>query len=267
MLAAEPALARLDVPTLIVWGTGDEFFELSWAYWLRDAHRRRARGRRDPGRQAVLARRAPGRPRPAPPPPLELGRRGGRARVARTDVRRTRPTAHGRTRSPGYGAARADRAHDVRHRPDDGRGRAGPGRRGARVSTRSTSPSTRTSRCTRRTRAADRRRHARRGVQAHARPARRAERRRRRSTDRILLGTGICVVAQREPIVTAKAIATLDATERRPLRVRHRLRLERGRDRAARRRRWPTGARSHASTSSRCGRSGATTSASSTAST
>jgi probable F420-dependent oxidoreductase len=30
-------------------------------------------------------------------------------------------------------------------------------------------------------------------------------------TDRILLGTGICVVAQREPIVTAKAIATLDA--------------------------------------------------------
>ncbi len=30
-------------------------------------------------------------------------------------------------------------------------------------------------------------------------------------TERILLGTGICVVAQREPIVTAKAIATLDA--------------------------------------------------------
>jgi probable F420-dependent oxidoreductase len=29
-------------------------------------------------------------------------------------------------------------------------------------------------------------------------------------TERILLGTGICVVAQREPIVTAKAIATLD---------------------------------------------------------
>jgi probable F420-dependent oxidoreductase len=30
-------------------------------------------------------------------------------------------------------------------------------------------------------------------------------------TDRIRLGTGICVVAQREPIVTAKAVATLDA--------------------------------------------------------
>jgi pimeloyl-ACP methyl ester carboxylesterase len=36
VLAAEPALAELDVPTLVVWGTGDEFFELSWAYWLRD---------------------------------------------------------------------------------------------------------------------------------------------------------------------------------------------------------------------------------------
>ena len=29
-------------------------------------------------------------------------------------------------------------------------------------------------------------------------------------TERIVLGTGICVVAQREPIVTAKAVATLD---------------------------------------------------------
>ncbi|HEX6467470.1 MAG TPA: alpha/beta hydrolase [Streptosporangiaceae bacterium] len=36
LLEAEPALRKLDVPTLVVWGTGDEFFELSWAYWLRD---------------------------------------------------------------------------------------------------------------------------------------------------------------------------------------------------------------------------------------
>lgn len=36
LLAAEPGLARLAVPTLIVWGTGDVFFELSWAYWLKD---------------------------------------------------------------------------------------------------------------------------------------------------------------------------------------------------------------------------------------
>ena len=36
LLAAEPALARLRVPTLIVWGTGDIFFRRKWAYWLRD---------------------------------------------------------------------------------------------------------------------------------------------------------------------------------------------------------------------------------------
>ena len=36
LLAAEPALAGLDVPTLIVWGTADMFFRPKWAYWLRD---------------------------------------------------------------------------------------------------------------------------------------------------------------------------------------------------------------------------------------
>jgi pimeloyl-ACP methyl ester carboxylesterase len=36
LLAAEPALARLQVPTLIVWGTNDMFFRTKWAYWLRD---------------------------------------------------------------------------------------------------------------------------------------------------------------------------------------------------------------------------------------
>src|SRR5262245_36941933 len=36
LLAAEPALTRLAVPTLVVWGTGDEFFDVRWAYWLRD---------------------------------------------------------------------------------------------------------------------------------------------------------------------------------------------------------------------------------------
>ncbi len=36
LLAVEPALRELEVPTLIVWGTGDEFFELRWASWLRD---------------------------------------------------------------------------------------------------------------------------------------------------------------------------------------------------------------------------------------
>ncbi|MGD0245188.1 MAG: alpha/beta hydrolase [Streptosporangiaceae bacterium] len=36
LLAAEPALARLEVPTLIVWGTSDRAFRTKWAYWLRD---------------------------------------------------------------------------------------------------------------------------------------------------------------------------------------------------------------------------------------
>jgi pimeloyl-ACP methyl ester carboxylesterase len=35
--AAGPGLARLDVPTLIVWGNGDTIFGVKWAYWLRDA--------------------------------------------------------------------------------------------------------------------------------------------------------------------------------------------------------------------------------------
>ena len=31
-----PQLKELTVPTLVVWGTGDTFFDVSWAYWLRD---------------------------------------------------------------------------------------------------------------------------------------------------------------------------------------------------------------------------------------
>lgn len=34
--AIEPQLRNLQVPTLIVWGTGDPNFDVSWAYWLRD---------------------------------------------------------------------------------------------------------------------------------------------------------------------------------------------------------------------------------------
>jgi pimeloyl-ACP methyl ester carboxylesterase len=32
----EPLLRRLNVPTLIVWGTADIFFDVGWAYWLRE---------------------------------------------------------------------------------------------------------------------------------------------------------------------------------------------------------------------------------------
>jgi pimeloyl-ACP methyl ester carboxylesterase len=31
-----PLLGKLTVPTLVAWGTGDTFFDVSWAYWLRD---------------------------------------------------------------------------------------------------------------------------------------------------------------------------------------------------------------------------------------
>jgi pimeloyl-ACP methyl ester carboxylesterase len=34
LLASEPALRDLDVPTLILWGSEDQFFALKWAYWL-----------------------------------------------------------------------------------------------------------------------------------------------------------------------------------------------------------------------------------------
>ncbi|GAA2688748.1 alpha/beta fold hydrolase [Nonomuraea recticatena] len=36
LVAIERELAELAVPTLVVWGTGDPFFELHWAGWLRD---------------------------------------------------------------------------------------------------------------------------------------------------------------------------------------------------------------------------------------
>jgi pimeloyl-ACP methyl ester carboxylesterase len=34
--AVEPQLREFTVPTLLVWGTGDNFFDVSWAHWLRD---------------------------------------------------------------------------------------------------------------------------------------------------------------------------------------------------------------------------------------
>ena len=36
LLAVTPQLKELTVPTLVVWGTGDTFFDVSWAYWLQD---------------------------------------------------------------------------------------------------------------------------------------------------------------------------------------------------------------------------------------
>jgi pimeloyl-ACP methyl ester carboxylesterase len=36
LIAVEPKLEKLEVPTLIVWGSGDVFFDVKWAHWLRD---------------------------------------------------------------------------------------------------------------------------------------------------------------------------------------------------------------------------------------
>jgi len=36
LIAVEDELKRLAVPTLVVWGTGDIFFRVRWAYRLRD---------------------------------------------------------------------------------------------------------------------------------------------------------------------------------------------------------------------------------------
>src|SRR6201995_5061686 len=36
LAAITPAPREVTVPTLVVWGTGDEAFDVSWAYWLRD---------------------------------------------------------------------------------------------------------------------------------------------------------------------------------------------------------------------------------------
>jgi pimeloyl-ACP methyl ester carboxylesterase len=36
LVSVTPQLKELTVPTLVVWGTGDTFFDVTWAYWLRD---------------------------------------------------------------------------------------------------------------------------------------------------------------------------------------------------------------------------------------
>ena len=50
----------LTVPTLVVWGNGDAFFETRWAYWLPRHHLRRRGRRRDRGRGSFF----PDEPRP-----------------------------------------------------------------------------------------------------------------------------------------------------------------------------------------------------------
>jgi pimeloyl-ACP methyl ester carboxylesterase len=35
-IEVEPQLRQLDAPTLVIWGTADSFFDVKWAYWLKD---------------------------------------------------------------------------------------------------------------------------------------------------------------------------------------------------------------------------------------
>lgn len=37
LVEIESDLRKLEIPSLIVWGTGDPFFPVEWAYWLKDA--------------------------------------------------------------------------------------------------------------------------------------------------------------------------------------------------------------------------------------
>ena len=55
----EPLLRKLTAPTLIVWGAGDHFFPLKWAYWLKGVDSRRASGGRARGGEAVLPEERP----------------------------------------------------------------------------------------------------------------------------------------------------------------------------------------------------------------
>ena len=47
-------------------------------------------------------------------------------------------------------------------------------------------------------------------LQPHLRPVRGADRRGRGATERLLIGTGICLVIERDPIITAKEVASID---------------------------------------------------------
>ena len=55
-------------------------------------------------------------------------------------------------------------------------------------------------------------------------------------TTKLKIGTGIALVIQRDPIVTAKVVSSIDQLSQRPLPVRRRQRLEPGRDREPRHR-------------------------------
>jgi len=79
LVAVTPQLREITVPTLIVWGTGDAFFDVSWALPARGHHPRHDPGGHRRRRAAVLPGRAPDGPGAAPGAALG-GSRGGKGR-------------------------------------------------------------------------------------------------------------------------------------------------------------------------------------------
>ena len=78
--AVMPQLRELTVPTLVVWGTGDVFFDVSWAYWLRDTIPGTTRVVTVDGARLLLPGGAADGPRAAPG--TALGRGRGCSRVS-----------------------------------------------------------------------------------------------------------------------------------------------------------------------------------------
>ena len=92
LMAVEPLLAELHAPAQVAWGTGDVFFEPSWAQRLADMIPGVERVTLDSRRHALLARRAGSRPRALAP-----GLLGG-TRLSRRATAPARAPAPGRYR-------------------------------------------------------------------------------------------------------------------------------------------------------------------------
>ena len=150
-----------------------------------------------------------------------------------------------------YGDRNALRRNHVHDRPDDAARTISPARSRPAGCIRSTSPSTRTSRCRgvlprRRATPSSPRSTSARSTRSWRSPAAATV------TERVLLGTGICLGRATRADRHRQGGRDAGSALGRSLRLRHRLRVERRRARAPRRRRCRSGATSSASTCSRC---------------
>ena len=105
LLAIEPQLKELDTPTLLVWGTGDPFFDLSRARWLRDTIPGVTEIVEIEGGKLFFPDERAAEPGPPPPAPLGRGQTAAyaqpgpvsspRSRLEATSGGPIRPTAGG----------------------------------------------------------------------------------------------------------------------------------------------------------------------------